>query len=212
MEILVAECIYPGVQWTIESLFRVSNLIAPALKDWNPSSFVDFNKRKRVIAPEILKLYNVPIFPKNSIARSADDGDKNANLTSGVEDQDVYEASIQILETSIESVPNTRRSSFSKTFVPSMPQKRDVIMDKKGYYENSWSRLNPNNNPNKGLTPFQSQKLIESKNSSQKSIDHQESKSTPSLYVESSNITPKKRLEPFSRMIPRNCNELNIDY
>jgi hypothetical protein len=210
METLVAECIYPGVQWTIESLFRVSNLIAPALKGWNPSTFVEFNKRKRVIAPEILKLYNVPIFPKKSISPNADAGDydyeKNGNFKSGVEDQDVHEASIQILEKSTESVPNTRRSSFSKN--PSMPQKREIIMDKKGYYENSWYRLNATDHSgsNKGLTPFQSQKLKESKTRSQKKVDQQKSISSSSLNVESSNITPQKRLLPISRIFPRNGN------
>jgi hypothetical protein len=159
-----------------------------------------------MIAPEILKSYTVPIFPQKSFAHKADASyhgpEENIKFANEADDPDVQGASIQTLETSIEYVPNSRKSSYSRACFPVIPQQREIIMtEKRCDNENPRYGFKSANNFNQKLTPFQIQKQIQEKNLSQWS-SKKESKSMPNIYVES----PQTKL-PISKIISRSNNQ-----
>lgn len=202
MEILVADHIYPGVKWTVDTLFNVSNLIAPALKHWNPTTFVDFSKRKRLISPEILKLYNSSSFPRRIITEKLySNGDEMSNL-----DHDLEEESIQILETSTETGPNSLNLIHSKNLFPAITPCRHITAATEKKISTA-ETLKSKSIFNKGQTPFQIQKHIQAKKFAQYSFKTS-STSITDTHLESPNEYHKKDQIPDSNKVTERSNSI----
>ena len=183
MEILVAEHIYPGIEWTVDLLLKVSNLISPALNHCHSSSF-----KKRVISPEILRLYDVS--PPKQILCNQNDIQKNS-----FDDQLVQEASIQILENSRETA--TGSTYARRKILPLMPQQRQMTNSAEKISARDTNVFSAKNAAKTALTPFQIQKSLQSKN-----LLQDRSKSEPNII---SNII----LNAFNHSETNNSSEID---
>ena len=120
LELLVAEHLYPGCKWTVDTLFQVSNLIAPSLKLYQESSFKD----RRGIAPDIVKSYHVPSTPIKTYVRKSEE---NQHFDS--EEEDLGQASIQMLESCAETFNSPKKNAITRSVLPKIAGPKSIAQN-----------------------------------------------------------------------------------